>query len=260
MTGVVSEGSIAFHVARLALSEGADVVLTAPAKALKGCARVARRLPGDVDVLEMDVTNDDHLAAVQTELARRWGTVDGALHAIGFAPAQCIGDNFLGADWAAVSEAMHVSAYSLKALAGIVAPLAPPGGSSIVGLDLDASRTYPFYDWMGVAKAALEATTRYLAENLGPRRVRVNLVSSGPLRTVAARGVPGLLDRLVPEWEDRAPLGWTPNDLEPVARTCVSLLSDWLPMTTGAIIPADGGFHAVAVSTGRRATPAIAAR
>lgn len=243
VTGVLNDASIAFTVARLAQEEGAEVVLTSFGRARRLTERAARRLPRPADVLELDVTDEAHFDALRTELEDRWGGLDGVLHAVGYAPEACLGGRFLEAGWADVSTALEVSAYSLKALAGATAPLMA-GGGSVVALDFDARVAWPQYDWMGVAKAALESTARYLARDLGPRGIRVNLVCAGPLRTVAARSIPGF-DEFEGVWKERAPLGWDVSDPEPAARACLALLSDWLPATTGVMLHADGGVHAV---------------
>jgi enoyl-[acyl-carrier protein] reductase I len=244
ITGVLTDSSIAFSVARLAQEQGAEIVLTSFGRAASLTERAARKLPDRPDVLELDVSNEDHLAALATELAGRWDRVDGVLHAIGFAPEICLGGDFMRAGWDDVAVALRVSAYSLKALAGSLLPLMRDSGGSIVGLDFDATSAWPAYDWMGVAKAALESTARYLARDLGPMGVRVNLVCAGPLRTVAARGVPGF-NKFEDVWAERAPLGWSVTDPEPVAQACVALMSDWFPATTGEMLHVDGGFHAI---------------
>jgi enoyl-[acyl-carrier protein] reductase I len=245
VTGVLTPSSIAFAVARLAQEQGAEVVLTSFGRAMSVTERAARRLPTPVDVLELDVTDADHLAALAATLGARWDRLDGVVHAVGFAPEACLGheDGLLGASWDDVATALHVSTYSLASLVRAVRPLLGHG-SSVVGLDFDASVAWPAYDWMGVAKAGLESTSRYLARDLGPAGVRVNLVAAGPLRTVAARSIPGFAALSEP-WVERAPLGWDVADPEPVARTVVALLSDWLPATTGEIVHVDGGAHAV---------------
>jgi meromycolic acid enoyl-[acyl-carrier-protein] reductase len=243
VTGVMTDASIAFAVARLAQAEGAEIVLTGAGRALSLTQRTARKLAGQVDVLELDVTVPEHLAAVRDELASRWGRVDGVLHSIGFAPAACLGDDLMAATWEDVSVALHVSTYSLKALADAFVPLMTAGGS-FVGLDFDNSRAFPAYNWMGVAKSALQSLSRYLAKELGPRGIRSNLVAAGPLRTMAAKSIPGFA-KFEEIWDERAPLGWDITDPEPVARACVSLLSDWFPATTGEVVHVDGGFHAV---------------
>jgi enoyl-[acyl-carrier protein] reductase I len=245
LTGVLTDDSLAFGVARLAQQEGAEVVLTGFGRGLSLTQRSARKLPSPPDVLELDVTDEEQLRAVADQLSRSWGTLDGILHAIGFAPATCLGNGVLEAGWDDVAVALQVSAYSLKALAGALLPLLQAaGGGSIVGLDFDASVAWPAYDWMGVSKAALESLSRYLARDLGPSRVRVNLVAAGPVKTVAARSIPGF-EHFEQVWAERAPLGWDVRDPEAVARACVCLLSDWFPLTTGEIIHVDGGFHAV---------------
>jgi enoyl-[acyl-carrier protein] reductase I len=194
-------------------------------------------------VLELDVSDAAQAASLRDELSSRWGRVDGALHAIGFAPDSCLGGGFIDAPWDDVAVALQISAYSLKTVAEIVTPLMHDGGS-IVGLDFDASVAWPAYDWMGVAKAAFESCARYLARDLGAARIRVNLVAAGPVKTVAARSIPGF-SRFEDVWDERAPLGWNVKDPSAVARACVALLSDWFPMTTGEIIHVDGGYHAV---------------
>jgi len=196
-----------------------------------------------VDVLELDVSVPDHHAALAAELERRWGHVDGVLHAIAFAPPTALGGNFLGTAWDDVATAVHVSSYSLKSLAVALAPLMSPG-AGIVGLDFDATVAWPGYDWMGVAKAALESCARYLARDLGPKGIRVNLVAAGPVRTVAAKSIPGF-ELFEEVWDGRAPLGWDVRNPEPVAKACVALLSDLFPATTGEIVHVDGGYHAM---------------
>jgi enoyl-[acyl-carrier protein] reductase I len=245
VTGVLTDASLAFGVARRAIDEGADVVLTGAGRGLSLTQRTARKLPGQVEVLELDITEPAHLAAVRDALAQRWDRVDGALHAIGFAPPACLGGGFLEAGWEDVSATLQISAYSLKSLAEVVAPLMVEGGS-IVGLDFDNStQAWPAYDWMGVAKSALESTARYLARDLGARGIRVNLVAAGPVRTLAARSIPGF-EVFEDAWDRRAPLGWDVRaDAEAVARSCVALLSDWFPKTTGEIVHVDGGYHAM---------------
>ncbi len=243
VTGVLTDASLAFGVAKVAQEEGADVVLTGAGRGLRLTQRTARKLPVEPEVLELDVTDASHVAAVREALAARWGQVDGALHAIGFAPEACLGGDFLAAGWDDVSVAVEISAYSLKTLAELVAPLMPDGGS-LVGLDFDATVAWPAYDWMGVAKAAFESTARYLARDLGPRGIRVNLVAAGPIRTLAAKSIPGFA-QFEDAWDERAPLGWDVHDGSGVARSCVALLSDWFPQTTGEIVHVDGGYHAI---------------
>jgi len=244
VTAVLTDSSIAFSVARLAQEHGAEIVLTSFGRATRLTERAARKLPERPDVLELDVSNEDHFAALAAELAGRWDRVDGILHAIGFAPESCLGGDFLRAGWDDVPVALRVSAYSLKALAGSLLPLMRDSGGSIVALDFDATSAWPAYDWMGVAKAALESTARYLARDLGPMGVRVNLVCAGPLRTVAARSIDGF-NKFEEVWAERAPLGWSVTNPEPVAQACVALMSDWFPATTGEMLHVDGGFHAI---------------
>ena len=247
ITGVLTPQSIAFAVARFAQTEGAEVVLTAFGRGMGLTERTARRLPTPADVLEMDVNDPAHVENVSRELGRRWGRVDGFLHAIAFAPEDALGGNFLNTPWDSVATAFRTSAYSLKALAAGMMPLMSAGGS-IVSLDFDATVAWPIYDWMGVCKAGLESVTRYLARDVGPRGIRVNAVSAGPLRTMAARGIPGF-DVIADAWQDRAPLGWDAGDPSPVASAVVFLLSDWSRGITGEIVHVDGGFHAIGASS-----------
>jgi enoyl-[acyl-carrier protein] reductase I len=242
VTGVLTDSSITFHVARLAQLEGATVVLTGFGR-LSLVERIAKRLPQPPPVLELDVTDPDHLASLAGRVKEHVPRLDGVVHGIAFAPQTALGGNFLDTPWADVATAVHVSTYSLKALAAAALPLMDSGGA-IVGLDFDASVAWPAYDWMGVAKAGLESCARYLARDLGPRGVRVNLVAAGPLRTMAAKSIPGFSE-FESVWPQRAPLGWDIANPEPAARACVALLSDWFPATTGEIVHADGGVHAV---------------
>lgn len=241
VTGVLTDASIGFGVAKLAQEQGAEVVLSSFGRVMSLTQRTAKRLPTLPDIVQLDVTDVDDLAALPDRVG---GRLDGVLHAIAFAPESCLGGGFLDAPWGDVAIAFQVSAYSLKALALAALPLMSDGGS-VVGLDFDNQHhAWPVYDWMGVAKAAFEATARYLARELGPRGVRVNLVSAGPLRTLAARSIPGF-DQFEAVWSTRAPLGWDVRDTEPAARACVALLSDWFPATTGEMVHVDGGYHAI---------------
>jgi enoyl ACP reductase len=243
ITGVLTKDSIAFHVAERAQREGAAVLLTSFGRMRRLTERAAGRLPEPVDVLELDVNSPADLDALTGELRERWKTLDGVLHAIAFAPEDSIGGRFMTAPADSALEAFRTSAFSFKALAASVEPLMGEGGS-IVGLDFDASVAWPIYDWMGVSKAALESVCRYLARDLGPRGVRANLVSAGPLGTVAARGIPGF-EQLAELWQRQAPLGWDIDDPAPVAAAVCFLLSDHSRGISGEILHVDGGFHAV---------------
>jgi meromycolic acid enoyl-[acyl-carrier-protein] reductase len=247
VTGVITRRSIAWAVAEQAQLQGAEVVLTSFGRARRMTERAAARLPEPPDVLELDVNRPDDLQAVATELDRRWSGLDGVLHAIAFAPEDALGGRFLDTPPESAAQAFTTSAYSLKALAASLAPLLERGEGSVVALDFDASVAWPVYDWMGVSKAALEAVARYLARDLGPRDVRVNLVSAGPIETVAAGGIPGF-EQLAAEWHSRAPLGWDVSDPTQVARAVCFLLSDWSRGISGEILHVDGGFHAMATS------------
>jgi len=249
VTGVLTDASLAFAVARQAQGEGAEVVLSGAGRGLSLTRRTARKLPDEAEVLEVDVTEPAQLSAAASLLGERWDRLDGMLHAIGFAPPECLGGDMFQAGWDEVQVALHVSAYSLKALVQAFRPLLVAAGTdgragaSVVGLDFDATVAWPSYDWMGVSKAALESLSRYLARDLGPDRIRMNLVAAGPVKTLAAKSIPGFAT-FEDTWADRAPLGWDVLDTDVVARACVALFSDLLPMTTGEIIHVDGGVHA----------------
>ncbi|WP_426573288.1 enoyl-ACP reductase FabI [Aquihabitans sp. McL0605] len=245
VTGVLTPSSIAFTCARVAQEQGATVVLTSFGRALATTGRAARKLPVEPAILELDVADQAHLDALAPQIAERFGRLDGVVHAVGYAPAACLGqdDGLFAATWDEVATALQISTWSLPALAKAVLPVLADR-SSIVGLDFDATVAWPAYDWMGVAKAGLESASRYLARDLGPQGVRVNLVAAGPLRTVAARSIPGFR-QIDAVWQDRAPLGWDVDDPEPAAKAVVALLSDWFPATTGEIVHVDGGVHAV---------------
>lgn len=245
VTGVLTDTSIAFHVARLAQEEGANVVLTSFGRALSLTTRIAARLPVSAPVIELDVTDQSHLDCLAPKIKEFLPYLDGVVHSIGFAPESALGGNFLNTPWEDVATALQVSAYSLKSLTMAARPLfTEPTGASVVGLDFDASQAWPKYDWMGVAKAALESTARYLARDLGKENVRINLIAAGPIRTIAAKSIPGFSD-FEAVWGARAPLKWDINDPVPAAQGVVALLSDWFPKTTGEIIHVDGGVHAI---------------
>ena len=241
VTGVLMDTSIAFHVAKLAQEQGATVILTSFGRTMKITQTIARRLPTTPPVVELDVSNQEHLDTLAERLREHTDRLDGVLHSIGFAPQGAF--TFLDATWEDVGTAVHVSAYSLKALAVAALPLMATGGS-IVGLTFDARYAWPVYDWMGVAKAAFESTNRYCARDLGPKGIRCNLVAAGPIRTTAAKSIPGF-EGFEEQWDTRARLGWDVTDPLPTAKACVALLSDWFPATTGEIVHVDGGVHAM---------------
>ncbi|HLS26100.1 MAG TPA: enoyl-ACP reductase FabI [Beutenbergiaceae bacterium] len=243
VTGVLMESSIAFHVARLAQREGAQVVLSSFGRQMRLTQAIARRLPEPAPVVELDVTSDEDLNALAERVREHADTLDGVVHSIGFAPQSVMGGNFLDGQWPDVATALEVSAYSFKSLAVATRPLLDRG-SSLVGLTFDARYAWPVYDWMGVAKAALESTSRYLARDLGPDGIRVNLVSAGPIKSTAAQSIPGF-EQMEGQWPRRAPLGWDANDPEPAARAVAALVSDWFPATTGEVVHVDGGVHAM---------------
>jgi meromycolic acid enoyl-[acyl-carrier-protein] reductase len=252
ITGVLTDVSLAYGVASLCLAEGAEIVLTGAGRGMSLTTRMGRKLAtaagrdsDAVPVLELDVTVPQHFTALTEQLDERWGGIDGALHAIGFAPSICLGDGIFPAEWDDVAVAMQISAYSMKPLAQALLPLwQKAGGGSYVGLTFDATVAWPAYDWMGVAKAAMESLNRYLARDLGPSKVRSNLVAAGPIKTVAAKSIPGF-SKFEQRWTELAPLGWDVTDSVAVARSVVALLSDWFPLTTGEIIHVDGGYHAI---------------
>ncbi|MGO1317867.1 MAG: enoyl-ACP reductase FabI [Cellulomonadaceae bacterium] len=243
VTGVLTDSSIAFHVARLAQEQGAEVVLTSFGRQFRLTQAIAKRLPRTAPVVQLDVTDAADLEALAERVREHVDGLDGVVHSIGFAPQTVMGGKFLEAEWTDVATALEVSAFSLKSLAVAAAPLLG-SGASVVGLTFDARYAWPVYDWMGVAKAAFESTARYLARDLGPSGVRVNLVSAGPIRTTAAKSIPGF-EQMEGGWSDRAPLGWDQTNPEPTARAVAALLSDWFPATTGEIVHVDGGVHAM---------------
>jgi len=251
ITGVLTDGSIAWHVARLAQEQGAEIVLTGFGRAIRLTERSAKRLPDPPPVLELDINEPTHMDALVADLSDRWGGVDGALHAIAYAPEDALGGNFLTTPADSAATAFLTSAFSYKTLAAGLLPLMrEAGGGSLVALDFDNTSAWPAYDWMGVSKSALQSVTRYLARYLGDDGIRANAVSAGPLATVAAKSIPGIQE-FVDAWQRRAPLPWDLTDPEPVARMVCVLFSDWAPSTTGEIIHVDGGFHAVAMDRSR---------
>lgn len=254
ITGVLTDDSIAWHSARVAQEQGAEIVLTGFGRARSLTERAARRLPVPADVLELDITSEADMAALVAELDRRWAGIDGALHAIAYAPEDALGGRFLDTPAGSAATAFLTSAFSYKTLAaGLLPLLRRSGGGALVTLDFDNTQAWPAYDWMGVAKAALESVTRYLARDLGKYGIRVNAVSAGPLGTIAAKSIPGFA-RFQAVWAERAPLGWDVGDPDAVARMVAVLLSDWAPLTTGEIVHVDGGFHAIAAGPGEEPT------
>jgi meromycolic acid enoyl-[acyl-carrier protein] reductase len=245
VTGVLTEASIAYATARIAQEEGATVVLSNFGRALSLCQRIAKRLPQEAAVVELDVTNPEHLSTLAGRLREHVDGLDGVVHSIGFAPQEAMGDGFPEVAWEHAATAFQVSTWSMASLTNACRPLFGER-ASVVGLTFDATVAWPVYGWMGAAKAALESTSRYLARELGPEGVRVNLVAAGPLRSMAMKSIPGSA-QFEEAWEGRAPLGWSVTDTEPAGKAVVALLSDWFPATTGEIVHVDGGFHAVGV-------------
>ncbi|MGZ4110506.1 MAG: enoyl-ACP reductase FabI [Actinomycetota bacterium] len=244
ITGVLTPQSIAFAAAQACQEHGAQIVLTSFGRATSLTEKTAKRLPDPPDVLEMDANDPGQIEALREELATRWGTIDGFLHAIAFAPQDALGGNFLNTPWESVATAIQTSAYSLKAIAAGLLPLMETDGASIVSLDFDGRVAWPIYDWMGVAKAGLESVSRYLARDLGPKGIRVNTVSAGPLKTMAGKGIPGF-EQIADVWARRAPLGWDITDPMPVGRAIAFLFSDLSGGITGELIHVDGGYHAM---------------
>jgi enoyl ACP reductase len=253
ITGVLTPRSIAFSAAEVAQEQGAEIVLTNFGRTVSLTEKVAKRLPDPPDVLEMDVNEPEQIESVRAELGRRWGQLDGFLHAIAFAPQDALGGNFLHTPWESVATAFKTSAFSLKSVAVGMLPLMESDGGAVVSLDFDARVAWPIYDWMGVAKAGLESVTRYLARDLGPKRIRVNTISAGPMKTMAGKGIPGF-DTIAGSWADRAPLGWDTTDPRPVAGAVAFLLSDLSAGITGELLHVDGGFHAMGTEPGEPAS------
>ena len=244
VAGVTMDSSIGFAVARVAQQEGATVLVSNFGRALSITKRIVNRLPEPAPVIELDVTDQEHLDRLADQIREHVDGLDGVVHSVAYGnPETLLGGKFLTGPWPDVAQAVQVSAYSLKSLAEACRPLMGEGGS-IVGMTFDASVAWPAYDWMGFSKAALESCSRYLARDLGPNGIRVNLVSAGPLKTLAAKAIPGF-EELESMWSDRSPLGWDEKDTEPTARAVVAMLSDWFPATTGEIVHVDGGYHAM---------------
>ncbi|HEY6538709.1 MAG TPA: enoyl-ACP reductase FabI [Candidatus Dormibacteraeota bacterium] len=249
VTGVLTPASLPFAAARQAQLDGAEVVLTSFGRAMRLTERTAARLSPRPEIFELDVNQDADFAALRAALEERSWQLDGIVHGVAFAPAEALGGAFLSTPWEAAAIALRVSAYSLKQLVVTLEPLMPSAGASVVAFDFDASQAWPTYDWMGVSKAALEAVVRYLAQYLGPRRIRVNAVSAGPVYTVSAKGIPGFA--AFPDvFAHQAPLGWDARDPDPVGKAAIALLSDYFSATTGEIVHVDGGYHAVGAAIG----------
>jgi enoyl-[acyl-carrier protein] reductase I len=244
VAGVTMDSSIGFATAKVAQEQGATVLISNFGRALGITKRIAKRLPSEPPVLELDVTDPEHLERLPELVREHVDGLDGVVHSIAYGnPETLLGGKFLDGPWEDVAQAVQVSAYSLKSLATACKPLMGQGGS-VVGLTFDATVAWPAYDWMGVAKAGLESCSRYLARDLGRDGIRCNLVSAGPLRTLAAKAIPGFTE-LEDMWTTRAPLGWDNTDQTPTAQAVCALLSDFFPATTGEIVHVDGGFHAM---------------
>jgi enoyl-[acyl-carrier protein] reductase I len=246
VAGVLTEASLGFATARLAMEHGATVVVSNFGRGMSITRRVIKKLPSEPPLLELDVTDPEHLAGLADAVRSHVDGLDGVVHAIGFAPQEAMGETFVEVGWSPVATALQVSTWSFAALTNACLPLFGESGGSVIGYDFDATVAWPAYSWMGVAKAGLESATRYLARQLGPRGIRVNLVSAGPLKSMAMRSIPGA-EAFENSWKERAPLGWDSNDFVPAASAGVALLSDLFAATSGEIIHVDGGYHAVGV-------------
>src|ERR1700688_481936 len=248
VTGVLTEDSLAFGIAKRALEEGATVALSGAGRGLCLTKRTARKLGEVGEIVELDVTDPEQIDAAAAELTTRFGRLDGLVHAIGYAPPSCLGHGMLASPFEDVATAMHISTYSLAALVGAFRPLLQKsealGGASVIALDFDVSRAYPMYDWMGVMKAGLESLGRYLAREVGPDKIRVHMLAAGPIRTIAAKSIPGF-SQFEDAWTEKAPLGWDVYDSSAVADTAVAMLSPLLRGTTASIVYVDGGFHSM---------------
>jgi enoyl-[acyl-carrier protein] reductase I len=247
ITGVVNSDSIAFAVARRSLELGAEVLLTGFPRDLDRTRAAAAELPGNLDVVSFDATSPDDTARLADTVAERWGQLDGALHAIAFAPADALGGSLFDTRRDGLALAFQTSTVSYAGLASILARLAPPTGASLVGLDFDSTKAWPVYNWMGVCKAGLESLNQYLARDLGASGIRANLVAAGPIHTRAAGGIPNF-DALLDAWARTSPLTWDPHDTEPVADAVCFLLSDLARAITGEVLHVDGGYHAMAAA------------
>jgi enoyl-[acyl-carrier protein] reductase I len=248
VTGVLTDDSLAFGIAERAIAEGAEVILTGFGRGLSLTRRTARKL-GDVgEVVTLDVANPVDFESAVAQVGERFGRLDGLVHAIGYAPESCLGKGMFVAPYEDVAVALQISTVSLATLVGAFRPLlrdsTAHGGASVVALDFDGSRAYPMYDWMGVAKSALESLGRYLAREVGRDAIRVNLLAAGPVRTIAAKSIPGF-EQFEATWSERAPLGWDVRDSSAVSDTAVAMLSPLMRATTGAIVYVDGGAHAM---------------
>jgi enoyl ACP reductase len=248
VTGVLTDDSLAFGIAKRALEEGATIALSGAGRGLSLTKRTARKLGEVGDVIELDVTDPRQVEAAAAELTTRFGRLDGLVHAIGMAPASCLGNGMFASPFEDVATALHISTYSLAALVGACRPLLQKsealGGASVIALDFDGTKAYPMYDWMGVMKAGLESLGRYLAKEVGPDKIRVNMLAAGPIRTIAAKSIPGF-SQFEDTWSEKAPLGWDVYDSSAVADTAVALLSPLLRGTTASVIYVDGGFHSM---------------
>jgi enoyl-[acyl-carrier protein] reductase I len=246
VTGVISNRSIAFGIAKAARREGAEIALTYQNERFKDrVTDMARELGSDI-ALPCEVTSDSEIEALFKALKGRWEKLDGVVHAIAFAPREAIAGDFLdGISREAFRQAHDISSYSFAALAKAALPLLSEKSALLTLTYLGAERVVPNYNTMGLAKASLEASVRYLAASLGPRGIRVNAISAGPIKTLAAAGISGF-GKILKFVEEHAPLRRNVTT-EDVGNAAAFLLSDLAAAVTGEVLHVDGGFsHVVA--------------
>lgn len=240
--GVANKRSIAWAIAQAWAKEGAKLAFTYQGERIKeNVEELVETFGADVPLIKCDVTKDDEIANVFSEVKSRFGKMHLLLHSVAFAPKEALEGNFVDTTREAFRIALDVSAYSLVALAREAAPLMTEGGSIIAMSYYGAEKVIPHYNVMGVAKAALEASARYLAYDLGPKKIRVNCISAGPVNTLAARGISGFT-QMLKHYEEHSPLrrNITPEEL---AATGVFLASDGAAAITGQVIYVDCGYQ-----------------
>src|SRR5438552_14958305 len=240
--GVANKRSIAWAIAQAWHKAGAKLAFTYQGERLKeNVEELAGTFGPDTLLLPCDVTRDEDIARVFAEVGQKFGKLHLLLHSVAFAPREALEGEFVNTSREAFRVAHDVSAYSLVALARGAAPLMSEGGSIIPMTYYGAEKVVPHYNVMGVAKASLEASTRYLAYDLGPRKIRVNCISAGPVNTLAARGISGFMSMLK-HYQERAPLKRSCDPAE-LGETGVFLASDGAAAITGQVIYVDGGYQ-----------------